>query len=81
MDARRALSPLFGVARLVMGVIGLGLLYWAYKILGNIWGENDSGTLAYVIFAAIPGVPGALLLYLAIIGRSANGSRPRETGQ
>jgi hypothetical protein len=66
MDARRALSPLVGVVRLLVGAIGLGLLKWAYLILNNIWTYNDSGTLAYILFAAIPGLPGALLLYLAI---------------
>lgn len=81
MDSRR-LTPVFGLVRLVVAVVALGLIYWAYAILGNIWGdEHDSTTLTYVFFAAIPGLPGALLLYLAIIGRSANGRRSRGTEQ
>jgi hypothetical protein len=81
MDARRPVSALVGAVRFVIGVVGVGLLWWAYNILDNIWTYNDSGTLAYILFAAIPGLPGALLLYLAIIGRSSNGGRAREIGK
>ena len=34
----------------------------------EIWTYNDSGTLAYLVFAAVPGPPGALLLCFAVGG-------------
>ena len=52
--------------RVIAGVIGLALLRWAYVILDNIWGYNDSGTAAYIAMAAIPGLPGLALIYLAL---------------
>ena len=88
MEARKAPSPL--LVRVLLGAVGLGLLKWAYVILDNIWTYNDSGTLTYILFASVPAVPGVLLLYLAlrggrphhgVIGRSANGGAPRETGK
>jgi hypothetical protein len=45
------------------------LLWWAYEILDNIWTYNDSGTLTYICFAAIPGVPGLLAAWFAVHGR------------
>jgi len=54
--------------RAVCAVVGAGLLWWSYNILNNIWNYNDSGTLAYILFAAVPGVPGALLVFLALRG-------------
>jgi hypothetical protein len=57
------------VARVLAAVVALVLLWWAYEILDNIWNYNDSGTLAYIGFAAIPGVPGLLAGFFAVRGR------------
>jgi hypothetical protein len=59
--------------RVLLGAAGVVLLGWAYAILDNIWHYNDSGTMTYVVFAAIPAVPGVLLLYLAIRPRRSTG--------
>ncbi len=56
------------VVRVLLAVIGLALLRWAYAILDNIWNYNDSGTLAYVVYALVPGLPGLLCVYLALRG-------------
>ena len=48
-----------------LATLATALITWAYVILDNIWTYNDSGTVTYVIYAAIPGLPGLLLLYLA----------------
>jgi len=53
----------------VAGLVAAPLLLWAYVILDNIWNNNDSGSLTYVIFAAVPGVPGLLAAVLAVRGR------------
>ena len=52
--------------RLMGAMLGITLMVWAYEILDNIWHYNDSGTLTYVVFAAIPGVTGLLLVYLSV---------------
>jgi hypothetical protein len=52
--------------RILLAALAIGLLWWAYAILDNIWNYNDSGTLTYITFAAIPGLPGLLLLYLSL---------------
>jgi hypothetical protein len=57
------------VARIIAAVVAVVLLSWAYEILDNIWTYNDSGTLTYVAFAAIPGVPGLLAGLFAVRGR------------
>ena len=49
-------------------VLGTGLLYWSVIILDNIWTYNDSGTARYLVFAAVPGVPGLMLLAFALLG-------------
>ena len=54
------------VVRLLLAILGVVLLWWAYVILDNIWSYNDSGTVAYVTYALVPGVPGVLCLYWAI---------------
>lgn len=56
-------------ARIVAGLVAAPLLLWAYAILDNIWNYNDSGALSYVVFAAVPGVPGLLAAVLAVRGR------------
>ena len=55
--------------RVLLAATGIALLRWAYAILDNIWNYNDSGSLTYVIFAAVPGVPGLLAAVLAVRGR------------
>ena len=64
---RSGRAPL--AARIVAGLVAAPLLLWAYVILDNIWNYNDSGSLTYVIFAAVPGVPGLLAAVLAVRGR------------
>jgi hypothetical protein len=54
--------------RLLLAVVGAALLWWAYAILDNIWNYNDSGAGTYIIYSLIPGLPGALCLYLAVRG-------------
>ena len=54
--------------RLAALVPAVALLYWVGEILDNIWGYNDSGALAYLVFAAIPGVAGVLLLWFVAAG-------------
>lgn len=63
--------------RVLLVAVGVVLLWWSYVILDNIWNYNDSGTLTYVLYALIPGVPGALCVYWALRrqGRSSNGAR------
>ncbi len=56
-------------ARAVAAAASVVLLLWAYRILDNIWGYNDSGTLTYVVFAAVPGVPGLFAAWFAVQGR------------
>ena len=56
-------------ARVVAGLLAATLLLWAYVILNNIWNYNDSGALTYVVFAAIPGIPGLLAGVFALRGR------------
>jgi hypothetical protein len=56
-------------ARIVAELVAAPLLLWAYVILDNIWNYNDSGALSYVVFAAVPGVPGLLAAVLAVRGR------------
>jgi len=51
--------------RVLLAAVGVALLAWAYVILDNIWNYNDSGTLTYVLYALIPGVPGVMCIYLA----------------
>lgn len=52
--------------RLLGAMLGITLIVWAYEIIDNIWQYNDSSTLAYVVFAAIPGVTGLLLVYSSL---------------
>ena len=58
--------------RVLLAVVGFALLYWAYAILDNIWTYNDSGTAAYIVYAAFPGLSGLLLLYLAVKSRAGS---------
>jgi hypothetical protein len=51
--------------RVLLTAIGIVLLGWAYAILDNIWNYNDSGTLAYILFSLVPGLPGVLCIFLA----------------
>ena len=44
------------------------LIYWSGRILDNIWTLTDSGALTYLVYAAVPGLPGALLLCFAVGG-------------
>jgi hypothetical protein len=64
----RPLALTLAAARCLAAVIGLALLYWAYVILDNIWHYNDSGTLLYILFACVPGIPGLALLAFALRG-------------
>ncbi len=56
------------VARVLLrvgaAVVGGLLVLWAFVILRNIWGYNDSGTFLYV-YVVVYGVPGLLLLLFA----------------
>lgn len=56
-------------ARTAATVVALPLLIWSVIILSNIWGYNDSGALAYIVFACVPGVPGLVLLLYAALPR------------
>jgi uncharacterized membrane protein len=62
----RAPAVALAVARALAAIIGLALLYWAGHILSNIWGENDSGVLLYLLFASVPGIPGLALMAFAL---------------
>ena len=53
---------------MLLTATGIVLLVWAYVILDNIWNYNDSGTLAYILYALVLGVPGVLCIYLALRG-------------
>jgi hypothetical protein len=55
------------VLRGLAAVAGLMLLYWAWVILDNIWTYNDSGTLTYVLFALVVGIPGLTLGAAALL--------------
>ena len=55
------------VARALAAIAGLALLYWAWVILDNIWTYNDSGTLTYVVFALVVGLPGLALVAAALL--------------
>jgi hypothetical protein len=69
--------------RILVAALGIALLCWAYAILDNIWNYNDSGTLAYIVFAAIPGIPGLVLLHGAVRPRRSPtdaASRPPNVG-
>jgi hypothetical protein len=66
---RRSRGTARAVARAVAAAVAAVLLWWAYAILDNIWNYNDSGTLSYVGFAAIPGIPGLLAGVFALRGR------------
>ena len=68
-DHRRTVRIARLAARMVAGLFSATLLWWAYVILNNIWNYNDSGTLTYVVFAAIPGIPGLLAGVFALRGR------------
>ena len=52
--------------RVMLATVGVVLLCWAYFILDNIWTYNDSGTLTYVLYAAVPALAGGVCLYLAL---------------
>ena len=66
MDPIPRLRGLMILIRLLGAMLGITVMVWAYEILDNIWNYNDSGTLTYVVFAAIPGVTGLLLVYLSV---------------
>ncbi len=66
---RRSPPAAVFVARVVAAAVAVVLLLWAYRILDNIWGYNDSGTVTYLVFAAVPGVPGLLAAWFAVRGR------------
>lgn len=53
------------LGRVMAGALGLLLLYVAGHVLANIWTYNDSGTLAYILYALVPGLPGVMLLIAA----------------
>jgi hypothetical protein len=55
------------VLRGLAAIAGLTLLYWAWIILDNIWTYNDSGTLTYVLFAIMVGIPGLTLVAAALL--------------
>jgi hypothetical protein len=57
--------------RVLLAVVGIALLRWAYAILDNIWTYNDSGTAAYILYSLVPGIPAAICLYAAVRGPSA----------
>jgi NhaP-type Na+/H+ or K+/H+ antiporter len=58
-----ALAVLRGLA----AIAGLTLLSWAWIMLDNIWTYNDSGTLTYVLFALMVGIPGVTLVAAALL--------------
>jgi hypothetical protein len=62
--------------RCLCALLGLAQLFWAYQILSNIWGYNDSGTLIYLAYGSIPAVTGALLVGYAILGGRLGRRRP-----
>ena len=66
--ASRPAAVVLAVARGLAAVVGLALLSWAWVILDNIWTYNDSGTLLYILFACMPGLPGLALLAFALRG-------------
>jgi hypothetical protein len=73
MTPRRGHEPRPGrvaaPVRIASGVLAALLLLWTYAILDNIWNYNDSGTVAYILIASVPGVPGLLLAAVAVHGR------------
>jgi Na+/melibiose symporter-like transporter len=67
LDRTKGESRLPAVAlRVAAAVVGAFFLFLVFGSLKNIWGENDSGTGAYVVYAGIYGVLGSLLLLFAI---------------
>lgn len=57
------------VVRLLALAAAALVLFWAWTILDNIWSYDDAGTLNYIVMAAIPGLPGLVLLAFAVHGR------------
>lgn len=67
MDGTKGKSVMPAVAlRVAAAVVGGFFLLLAFGSLRNIFGENDSGTVAYVVYAVFYGVPGSLLLLFAV---------------
>jgi hypothetical protein len=55
-------------SRVVLLVFAVLLLAWAWTIVNNIWGYNDSGAFVYLVAASFPGMTGFVLLGLALRG-------------
>lgn len=79
LPPRRAAALILG--RGLAAAFGVCLLVWAYEILDNIWHYNDSGTVAYILFAAVPGVAGLTLVYLSVRPPRGTGEPPYRAGR
>jgi hypothetical protein len=67
-DGHGPLDVAFAAIRGLAAICGATLLYWAWVIVGNIWGYDDSGTLTYVLMALLVAIPGAALVAFAFLG-------------